>query len=79
MKYKYMGNIVTYINGVPLKDCNLTTAPGGATYYKFKKGDVDTFRVSKKVDGRFIGLSKLFKSKLEAWDYLVQFEEGNIL
>ena len=33
----------------------------------------------KKIDGKSIGLSQEFKSKLEAWNYLVQFEEGNIL
>ena len=72
-KRKYTANIVTYINGKTLEELNIKN------WYTFKKGDVDTFRVNKKIDGKSIGLSQEFKSKLEAWDYLVQFEEGNIL
>ena len=72
-KRKYTANIVTYINGKTLKELNIKN------WYTFKKGDVDTFRVNKKIDGKSIGLSQEFKSKLEAWNYLVQFEEGNFL
>ena len=72
-KRKYTANIVTYINGKTLKELNIKN------WYTFKKGDVDTFRVNKKIDGKSIGLSQEFKSKLQAWNYLVQFEEGNIL
>ena len=72
-KRKYTANIVTYINGKTLKELNIKN------WYTFKKGDVDTFRVNKKIDGKSIGLSQEFKSKLEAWNYQVQLEEGNIL
>ena len=77
-KYKYSANIETYINGKTLKEAGLTYPPGGNAHYVYKRGDVNTYRVSKKENGEFIGLSESFNTKLEAWDYLVQFEEGKI-
>ena len=45
-KRKYTANIVTYINGKTLEELNIKN------WYTFKKGDVDTFRVNKKIDGK---------------------------
>ena len=68
MKYKYQADIELYVNGNPLDGC----------WYEHQKRDVLTYKVSKKIDGNFVGLSNPFKTKLQAWKYLVQFEEGNI-
>ena len=68
MIYKYQADIETYINGKPIEF-------GTGGWYKHKKGDVCSYRVSMKVDGNFVGLSDPFKTKLQAWKYLEQFEE----
>ena len=78
-KYKYAADVKAYVNGIPINECSLLPPLGGGDgFLRLRKGDVQTFRVSKKVDGKFIGLSKLFKTHEEAWDYLEQFEEGKI-
>ena len=77
-KYKYWGDIKEYINGEPLNYSEHLIAPKGDGFYKYKKGCVPTFRVSKKVNGEFIGISDTFNSHKEAWNYLEQFEEGII-
>ena len=77
-KYKYWGHIHEYINGEPLDVFKHCIAPKGDGWFKVRKGDVQTFRVSKKVNGEFIGLSDTFNTFNEAWDFLEQFEEGII-
>ena len=77
-KYKYWGHIHEYINGEPLDVFKHCIAPKGDGWFKVRKGYVQTFRVSKKVNGEFIGLSDTFNTFNEAWDFLEQFEEGII-
>jgi len=77
-KYKYWGDIKEYINGEPLDVFKHCIAPKGDGWFKVRKGYVQTFRVSKKVNGEFIGLSDTFNTFNEAWDFLEQFEEGII-
>ncbi len=72
MTFKYMGYLETYINGVSLSSI---FKDNGSSVYYHKKGDVATYRVIKKINGKFAGISKSFKTKLEAWNCLVQFEE----
>ncbi len=77
MMYKYQACIETYINGKLLRDCDLHHKEGNS-WYQHQKGDVYTYGVDKKIDGKSIGVEYPFKTKLQAWKYLEQFEEGNI-
>ena len=78
MIYKYQACIETYVNGKLLKDCDLQGDVYGNSWYEHQKGDVFTYGVSKKIDGKSVGVTHPFKTKLKAWQHLEQFEEGKI-